>query len=258
LRYPTQSLLAATLLVLTAPSAIAGMENVRFCLHRKPAFVSTKAVPDLCDDPATATVEPNYSPNYENLTCDQYAVKAPLGPSTVYVVVAQAGTEGVGAVSFGVYYGSNYYQVPGQGIISSQTTWTSCANGLMFPGGPFGDFPVSESGVRITWNTSTSCANQVIGNHGVHAVVGCFYVYAYSSTVFQLTDNQSLQSEHPELGVADCLGHTTDYYLLLGPVYYHSILARVQFGEGSGAYNPCAGPVPVHPSTWGKLKNQYK
>ena len=122
------------------------MENAKFCLHRKPAFVSSKNAPVLCDDPATASVEPNYSPNFENLPCDQYTVNAPLGPSTVYVVVADAGEEGVAAVSFGVdYFGSDPDGMPATGdetgILSSRTTFTMCANGLAFPDdNGYGDF----------------------------------------------------------------------------------------------------------------------
>jgi hypothetical protein len=244
---------------------IAGMENVRFCLHRKPAFSPTESVPSLCDDPATTTVEPNYSPNFDNLPCDEYTVNAPLGPSTVYVVVAQAGDEGVAAVSFGVHYnGSDPDGLPGTGdetgIVSSQTNWTMCANGLMFPNndGIHGDFPDTGGGVRITWNTQTSCANQVIGNKGVHAVVGCFQVYAYSPTVMGLSVNDNIQSGVPELAVVDCSGKTTDLYPLLGPVSASAIVGRVQFGTGSGAYNPCTNVVPVLGTTWGALKHLYQ
>jgi hypothetical protein len=239
------------------------MENVRFCLHRKPAFSPTEAIPALCDDPATATVEANYSPNFDNLSCDEYSVNAPLGSSTVYVVIGQAGEEGVGAVSFGIdYEGSDADGVPGTGdetgILSSRTTWTSCANGLMFPSSGFnGDFPASGGGVRITWNLQTSCANQVIGNKGVHAIVGCFSVYAYSSTVMALTGNEYADIGYPELTVADCSGKTTDFSLI-DPTALAAILARVQFGPGSGGYNACNNVVPVQFSTWGQLKHLYK
>jgi hypothetical protein len=241
---------------------IAGMENVRFCLHRKPAFSPTESVPSLCDDPATTTVEPNYSPNFDNLPCSQYDVNAPLGPSDVYLIVARAGEEGIGGVEFGLRYdGSDPDGMPGTGdetgIVSSRTTWTTCANGLEFLCEDEGSF-----GGRITWNTTTSCQNQVVGNDGVYAVVGCLHVYAYSPTALNVTDNPCLQSAYPGSGVADCAGISTDFYPLLGPSLWWTILARVQFGTSTSphysAYNPCAGVVPVHPSTWGKLKNQYR
>ena len=257
--YPTKFLVVAALLVLTASSAFAGMENVRFCLHRKPAFVPTEAVPSLCDVPATTIVEPNYSPNFENLPCSQYDVNAPLGPSDVYLVVARAGEEGIGGVEFGIrYYGSDPDGVPGTGdetgIVSSQARWTTCADGLEF----LCENTAGYFGGRITWNTTTSCQNQVVGNDGVYAVVGCLSVYVYSPATLYVTDNPCLQSAYPGSGVADCAGTATEFYPLLGPSLWRSILGRIEFGRGSAGYNPCATAVPVHLSTWGKLKNQYK
>ena len=256
LTYPTKSLLAATLLVLTASSAIAGMENVRFCLHAKPVFAPTENVPSLCDDPATTTVEPNYSPNFDNLPCSQYNVNAPLGPSNVYLVIARAGEEGIRGVEFGVqYYGSDPDGEPGTGdetgIVSSRTTWTSCADGLEF----LCENSPGYFGGRIVWNT---CQNQVVGNDGVYAVVGCLQVYAYSPTSLYVSDNPCLQSAYPGSGVADCAGKLTDFFPLLGPSLWQAILGRVDFGSGSRGYNPCGAAVPVLPITWGKLKNQYK
>src|SRR5262245_3192737 len=123
------SLIALGACSLLACEAQAGMESVRFCLHVKPAFSPTEAIPSLCDDPARITVEPNYSPKFDNLTCSQYNVNAPLGPSTVYLVIARAGEEGIIGAAFGVHYdGSDPDGMPGTGdetgIVSSQTTWT--------------------------------------------------------------------------------------------------------------------------------------
>ena len=63
------------------------MDCATFALARKDKFTPSKAFPYLCDDPATPTREPNYSPNYSNTQCWGYATEGPLGPSTVYVVV---------------------------------------------------------------------------------------------------------------------------------------------------------------------------
>jgi hypothetical protein len=250
-------LLLGSLLFVGSP-ATADMQNVRFCLHAKPAFSPTESVPSLCDDPATATIEPNYSPNFENLSCGQYNVNAPLGPSDVYLVVARAGMEGVAGVEFGVRWnGSDPDGIPGTGdetgIVTSRTTWTSCADGLDFACGP--DF--QSFGGRITWNTTTSCQNQVVGNDGVYVVVGALHVYAYSQTYLQVTDNPCLQSQYPGSAIVDCSGTITDFYPLLGPYLWSTILGRVEFGGGSGGYNPC-GVVPVQKATWGKIKHQYK
>jgi len=255
------SLIGSIAALLLSSSAIAGMENAKFCLHRKPAFVSSKNTPVLCDDPATASVEPNYSPNFDNLTCDQYVVDSPLGASTVYVVIARAGTEGISATDFGVrYYGIDSDGSPGTGIQSSETTWTSCANGLAFPSdGGYGDFPANQGGLRILWNLE-SCQTQVIGNDGVYAVVGSFGIYAYSSAILYLTDNGNYQGNYPVIEVADCSGHTTNLCELLGCSAAGKALASMQFGASPDhlSHNPCAAAVPVHPSTWGKLKGLYR
>jgi hypothetical protein len=50
----------AFLIFLSPVTALAGMENARFALDYKPKFVARKAIPNLCDDPATTTIEPNF------------------------------------------------------------------------------------------------------------------------------------------------------------------------------------------------------
>src|SRR5262245_10039984 len=92
-------------IVLSCVAADAGMESARFALHYKPKFVASKQIPYLCDNPATETIEKNYSPNYTDTPCSSYDIHGPLGPGQVYVVVGYAGSEGVAAASFGIYYG---------------------------------------------------------------------------------------------------------------------------------------------------------
>ena len=101
-------LLLTGAMLLVASSAMAAMENVRFALHRKDKFSSTKTIPSLCDNPSTPTVEPNYSPNYDNgglgIPCTDYTLTAPvLAGSQVYVVIGYPDGPISGA-SFGVDY----------------------------------------------------------------------------------------------------------------------------------------------------------
>src|SRR5215831_14003289 len=126
------------LLLFAVQQAEADMNNSVFALHRKDRFSASKAIPSLCDNPSTVTIEPNYSPNYTNTPCNQYTVAGPFGASTVYLVIAGAGTEGVGAASFGIDYSGS----PGVGIDPTYVNWTLCADGLEFPNdGGKGDFP---------------------------------------------------------------------------------------------------------------------
>ena len=229
----------------------AGMEYARFALHRKDKFSPTKSIPDLCDNPATSTEEPNYSPDYTNIPCLQYRLQGPApGASTVYAVVAKAGAEGVLAASFGV----NYSGTVGVGIDPRYITWTSCTDGIQFPNndGVHGDFPQPGGGLRITWST---CQTKVIPPDGVHAVMGAFYVYAYSDDQLQLTPNNNLEDGIPELAVADCRGATTDLVQVYGASIAVYLCSVVGFGRNLGR-DGCY-PEAVASTTWGKLKRMY-
>jgi len=213
-------------------------ENVRFALHRKP-------LPPLgtarCDNPSTPTIEPNYSPNYDHIPCTEYAVNSPLGPSLVYVVVAQADpAKGIGSARFGIDYDGR----PGGTTGLQYVQMTYCADGLYFPDtGEFGEFPAPKAGVTVLWSPG-SCQREVIGDHGVHAVVGAFYVYAYSADLMQLTPHNNLSNHVPELSFGDCVGGFTNLLDVFPANAVSSLLGRVQFGEGTGGYTPCSETLP--------------
>ena len=235
--------------LLLASTAMAGMENCRFALHWKAKFSPTKTIPTKCDNPSTPTEEPNYSPNFENLACRNYATQGPAGSGEVYVVVGKAGTEGVSAVSFGVDYSGS----AGAGIDPAFVTFSICADGLSFPNdGGFGEFPRKKGGTRITWNNATSCQFEQIGADGVHAVVGSFYIYAYGPDVLKVTPNNNLQGGTPELAVANCAGITTDLYQQWGPTIVQQIMGQVGVG-GPAGFNACLA-TPTVASTWGNIK----
>jgi hypothetical protein len=243
-------LLITGVLLLWASDAMAAMENVRFALHRKDKFESKTL--KICDNPGTPTEEPNYSPNYDQIPCEDYTVTGPISVgSTVYVVVGHTDPGGIVAASFGVDYNGS----AGTGIDPDFTGWTACADGIGYPNaGTQGVFPAPEGGLRITWNLP-NCGNQTV-NGVVHAVVGAFYVYVYSSDVLRLTRNNNLQSG-PELAVTGCLsGLTTDMSTVVGEEFIPQLLGRVQFGTGTEGYTPC-GVVPSRPSTWGRIKTQF-
>jgi len=242
-------------LLLLPGSGMADMINCRFALHYKAKFSPTSTIPSRCDDPGTPTIEPNYSPNWNSTTdipnplpCTDYTVIGPRKAGTVYLVIGHAGTEGVAGVSFGVDYSG--------GITAAFVTWTTCADGLIFPNsGGNGDFPRPKGGVRITWDTQTSCAQQVIEPAGVHAVVGCFYIYASSSDQLKITPNNNLSSGVPELAVVDCANRTTDLAQVWPPQILPMLMGIVGVGGQTG-YNPCL-VTPAQETTWGKIKNKY-
>jgi hypothetical protein len=170
----------------------------------------------------------------------------------LYLGVAGAGEIGVIAVSCGI----NYSGSSGQGIDPEFVNWTGCSDGLEFPfNGPNGGWPAPGGSMRLTW---TICQTETFGNQGVHAIMGAFYVYAYSEGTFEVTPDWYNAPRGPSLEVVACGGGTTNLYSMLYPDYA-SRLARVHFGgDGSQARNPCLDFVSARPTTWGKLKTQYR
>jgi len=255
-------ILLPAMMSLGAPHNLrAGMENCRFALHWKPKFSATKTITSLCDNPATTTIEPNYSPNWNSTTstpnplpCTNYTTSG-YAAGTIYIVIGRAGLEGVAAASFGIdYSGGN-----GVGIDPQYVAWTPCADGPQFPNndGVHGDFPQPGGGLRICWKGG-SCQTQVIGGNGVHAVVGSLYVYAYSPSSLRLTPNNNL-ALGPELAIDDCSGGHTDLIQIWGQSYASTLVGRIDFGGGPG-YTPCLLYAPNTRSvslSWGRIKNLY-
>jgi hypothetical protein len=224
-----------------ATTAMAGMEDTRFALYRK-ALTSK-----------TTTLCTTYTPNGEipPRTCRDYVVTGPANSQNhVYMMAAHAGTEGVSAVSFGIDYAGGP-----TGINPAFVAVTWCADGLPFPNdGGNGEFPKPRGGVRVTWNLPGSCQTTVIGNEGVHAVIGALYVYAYGGQLM-MTPNNNLVSGIPELAVANCAGAELNLYTFWGPAIANQIVGTVGFG-GAAGYNPCF-ITPTKSSTWGNIKNKY-
>ena len=177
--------------------------------------------------PHTAT--PCASP--PTVPCTNYTTRGRTGISyDAYLVVADVmGFEGLGGVSCGI----DYNPAPGSG--ADIYTWTLCADGFEWTNsGPNGDWPSAGSGNRITW---TTCQRNSPGSHGIHAVAGVFYIYAYGDDRFKVTENLNLQSG-PELKVANCVG--TEAFL---PAVYGGSVDFTPAATSPG-YNPCNHPEP--------------
>lgn len=248
-----------------ATTAMADIVDMRIAMHRKDKFSPTKTIANACDSPATTTIEPNYSPNWNSTTtvadplpCTDYTVTGPApGPSQIYIVIGQGPAIGISGVSFGIDFNGRAGQQ--NGVDPSFTSWVACADGLQFPNdGGFGDFPAPKGGTRITWTLPASCSRQEIGGIGVHAVIGSLYVYAYAEDVVRVTPNNNLLSG-AEVVIADCAGVETNLSRILAEagIDTFAVLGRVHLGgDGSQGYTPC-GVVPVADATWGKIKAMY-
>ena len=225
-----------------ATNAMADMTDTRFALHNKAQ--TTKS----------ATICTTYTPNASATPCRDYVITGQNGTANhVYMVAAHAGLEGVSAVSFGIDYSGG----PGTGLNPALVGVTWCADGLPFPNdGGNGEFPKPRGGVRVTWNLPGSCQTTVIGNEGVHAVIGALYVYAYApGGQLKMTPNNNLVSGVPELAIANCAGAELNLYTFWGATIANQLIGTVGFGSSAG-YNPCF-ITPATTSTWGNIKNKY-
>ena len=167
----------------------------------------------------------------------------------VYMVVADADTpsfnDGVGGVNLGLEYNGN----TGQGV--DVTTWTLCADGQQYVNaGPRGDWPAAGGGNVITWFT---CQTTRLGSDGIHAVIGALDVYAYGDDKLRLTPNRTQQGG-PVFALANCSAQE------IAGLDTLKVLGSAGFGTKLGC-NPCTSvigcPVPVLPTTWGKIKGLY-
>jgi hypothetical protein len=185
------------------------------------------------------------NPNENRIPCDDYITETqPLETTlAVYVVaVAPNGTgvvnDGIGGVSFGIAYESE--PLSGVDILD----WTLCAD-VEFPlSGPNGDWPASNSGNRVAWDSVENCQRQLVGVYGIHAIVGAFLVEAHSSDVLKVTPNMPFNGK---LVLYECHAVPAEAALPGG---------WVGFGSFPG-FNPCTGdepPIAVESTTWGAIK----
>jgi len=217
-------LLVGSLAVALPPGAGGGTQDgARILLHVQPPLQNRITA---CTDS---------SPIGRGIPCSEFVTAAPdSGAHLVYLVVARGDSAvGIGGVSCGI----DYNPEPGQGVDVS--TWTLCTQGLEFPNaGPFGRWPEAQGGTRITWDESLNCQKRTIGEDGVHATVGFFYVYVYGPDTLRVVPNGNLESG-PELAVGDCEAQVS--------FLPHEAAGSVVF-SGNGTErgcNPCLDPCPA-------------
>ena len=230
--HPTISV-GLVLTLLGAPPALGGINSgPKVALH-----VSAMTTKD-------ATICSTWDPNTLNIPCSGFNVRGDLGQDLlVYLVIARADTPSFAGGVAGITAGIEYDGRKSHGV--DVLSWTVCADGLDIPNsGPGGEWPASGGGDVITW---LNCQQSRIGSDGIHAVVGAFTVYAYSSDHLRITPNRNLQVG-PQLLLANCFAQefgVDDTTLALGSA-----------GFGTTGFNPC-GETPVVPTTWGSLKTRY-
>jgi hypothetical protein len=148
-------------------------------------------------------------------------------------MVARADTSfGVAGLSVGI-------------ALQNETTlfidWVLCAdNETQFP-----PWPLNGGGNRIEWNSTSNCQRTEIGDDGVHAIGGFFYIYSYGNNKISTTPNAAAGDS--TLIVTACDDTSFDVLVSGG---------SIGIGNEDG-FNPCRDVVDVSRSTWGKIKHMY-
>jgi hypothetical protein len=173
------------------------------------------------------------------------------------LVMEGSAAAGVAGVQFGIEYGSGMLDGTGIDIFD----WTLCAT-LEFPQ-PTPVWPNNGGGTLITWDSTNNCQQFEPGGAGtgVTANVGFFYLAAYTPASMRIT----VRPVDGIAKVASCAAEE-DYLNLVGN------RGRADFGVGFGNV-PCFSgdcfeefcvchpeecPTPTIPSTWSKVKSQYR
>lgn len=212
------------------------------------SLLSLRVLAGTQDDARIAVHVQSWAKNYcevdpvnANTPCSSFTTKWPLRePASLYLVIGNANPEaGVAGVALGIDYNPESIRLE---------DWHSCPGTGSFVrlSGPFGEWPSPLSGIILTWDTSTNCQRNVIGDDGVHTIIGVFYVYAYANSVFHIT--RSPKSGPDSLAVIDCHAWASS---LSQPS-----VGKIGFGSYDG-YNPCLSSVPTQFTTWGRIKTTY-
>ena len=217
-------------LLLVSSAALAGeLSDAKLSLHVQPR---AKKVTFVCDSAAPVDV-----------ACSQHNTSGTLETRyDVYLVVARVDpSEGIAGVTVGIDYDEDIHV----------TQWNLCAP-LEFP---YGRWPEAAGGDRIVWGGGTYCQRSTVPGHeeeGTHAIAGSFYVYAYAPGDLYLTVNSAVLTQ-PELRITNCSSKNVP----LDP----DTLPLVRFSESGSepGVSPCAlDPVPVKPTSWGRVKRGTK
>ena len=130
----------------------------------------------------------------------------------------------------GAAFGIDYNGAVGAGV--DVYSWTMCAD-AQYSSGPAGvNWPAPGSGNLLVWDRTQHCQNTIASgdlDNGVTAVLGSFYVYAYSADLFLIT--QRTYVPVPDLSVGICNGDEL-------PLLFPNAVGKVGFGVTTGV-DPC-------------------
>ena len=164
----------------------------------------------------------------------------------VYLLAAKGSSPAnVAAVRTGVTYQGGASGAQGDHVGIDVLAWRLCATmNNVTPNVP--EWPAPGSGNTISWDLPESCQEQAT------AVVGYFYLAAYSPDVLRLTGDPA----DGDAEIRDCESN-------IEGLNESRDLGSVAFGAGAQelACNPCTtacDDMPVQPATWGGIKGLFR
>ncbi len=223
-------LLGCVTMMLVVPVAFAGKEQndaAAISLHIGP-FVSK----NHCDDAPALTA------------ADMITEVNDCGGTyyTMYLLICNV-SDSLGVA--GLQYGVNYDGVTASGV--DIEAWYPCTD-LEFSND---FFPDPGTGNLQTWDYTVNCQNTLSEPYvprTVVAIAGVFTVVAYGPDLFTITP----RPVDGRAKIGDCFGAEYDI-----TDYVPSHLGVGAFCLPGMGYNPCGGPTPVEPATWGQIKQKY-
>ena len=170
-------------------------------------------------------------------------------PHVVYLLAVPKGANGIGSTGItGVQLGIQYPTRPEEHRGIKMLDWHSCSD-LEFSGD---DWPASGTSNTITWSIGNCAMGDLVP-------VGYFTVSAYDPSAMSIIP-------FPPSGfikVATCKGAEETVEEHVDPARTGWVsFGGAAIGNDSDGCNPllepCVGPTPILPSTWGKLKRLFR
>lgn len=213
-------LIAVTVLQTVSSSAMgASNEDAKIACHIQ-AHSTSKGSPSPCS-------------SLPSLPCNEsegaFTVTGNLDtPYDLYLLVVDGdSTMGVAGVSLGITYKGD----PEVGV--DVFGWSLCADLEFGSGSSAASWPNSGAGNVFTWDAAYNCQKMAApgdASGGVTAIIGVFYVIAYSSDIFRVTTRTYVHP--PRIVVVNCAAEGDSI-----PVAQNA--GRVAFGSQGGGFDPC-------------------
>jgi hypothetical protein len=176
----------------------------------------------------------------------------------VWLMIANADeATGIAGASCGINWNADPFGPTSIEDNGMTLTWTLCAD-LAFPS-MTPTWPDPQSGNRVTWAPQTNCQRRQPAAGKVTALAGFFVAYSYYAVAAFVEVIPHPAVDPPELAIADCNATETRLdFSHRGWVGWNNgpCPGPGCVVPGCNPYlGPCEPPVPVRPTTWGRIKS---